>query len=88
MDSLKPERYPMLKLGIDLALVEHSAGRTARARPPGLDTEPGQVNFAFAGLLCRDKGIHVLLDAFGDLIKQHPGCRLTEIGQSAVAQDK
>jgi glycosyltransferase involved in cell wall biosynthesis len=74
------ERMHVVPQGIELPPDE--AGQAAAA-PPGQNGQPAS-NFAYVGGLARQKGVHVLIDAFNQL---PPSVRLKVVGDEAAFPD-
>lgn len=53
--------------------------------PPKPRAETDEVEILFTGRLSPEKGVHVLLEAFGEVHRRHPKTRLTVIGPTAPA---
>jgi glycosyltransferase involved in cell wall biosynthesis len=52
------------------------------ARPPGAQAKPKQL--LFVGRIAPEKGVHILLDAFGVVLAQHPDAHLKLIGPEQI----
>lgn len=75
------ERCHVLDNGFDPQLFPKAAPDSAAADS---SSDPGR-RILYVGRLSPEKGIHVLLDAFPEIVRAHPGTRLTLVGGHSSA---
>ncbi|MGQ4912102.1 MAG: glycosyltransferase family 4 protein [Candidatus Thorarchaeota archaeon] len=73
--GIPEDRITVIKNGVDTELF----------RPPDATLEDdGYIDFVYVGRLSLDKGVNVLLDAFGEYHRENPESRLTLIGDGML----
>ncbi len=72
--GIPEERISVVRNGIEIN----------RFRPPTKKQDGDIVDFVYVGRLSYDKGVHLLLRAFGDYHKENPSSRLTLIGDGML----
>ncbi|MHA1944359.1 MAG: glycosyltransferase family 4 protein [Candidatus Thorarchaeota archaeon] len=72
--GLLEDRLSVIRNGVDIDLFE----------PPAKKKDNGIIDFVFVGRLSFDKGVNILLDAFGQYHCENPDSRLTLIGDGMI----